>query len=225
MLLPVQRVPRYRLLLESLAAASPADPDATTPHPAIQTALDAISLVAAEMNERKRESEGRQMLIYWQNRIGNRFRSPLVQPHRSLIKQGTFTLVRTVKKAATYMDVAGTGNTPPASVPGSPVLPPDVGVMQIQSLHTELQQQELVRYDSTCWRAYTRLTHGPIDRSALQRHSRPRARAGRFDDKPSRSCRLVHRFAFVKLDLLLIARTASQAFRDRLQSVPFLSTR
>jgi hypothetical protein len=108
LLLPVQRVPRYRMLLESLLTCTPRapassllSPDASAPlepHPVIQEALDLIADVATSMNERKRETEGRAQLLYWQTRIGNKFRSPLVQPHRSLLRSGN--LVRFEERGA-----------------------------------------------------------------------------------------------------------------------------
>lgn len=67
LLLPVQRVPRYRMLLETLLSCTPADdsvdPALFEPHPVIEEALDLISDVATDMNERKRESEGRSQLV------------------------------------------------------------------------------------------------------------------------------------------------------------------
>lgn len=78
------------MLLESLLSCTPVDDSQPTvllePHPVVQNALELISTVASDLNERKRESEGRQQLLYWQNRIGNKFRSPLVQPHRSMLR-------------------------------------------------------------------------------------------------------------------------------------------
>jgi RhoGEF domain len=91
LLLPVQRIPRYKLLLESLVACTPADDGSSTlsPHPVLGKAVDLMTALASEMNERKRESEGRHRLLYWQQRIGNRFKSPLVQPHRHLVREGS----------------------------------------------------------------------------------------------------------------------------------------
>ncbi|KAI8456596.1 RhoGEF domain-containing protein [Phakopsora pachyrhizi] len=132
LLMPVQRLPRYKLLLENLVSCTPdlsqhpvSPPPAGSvnkegdlpssgmesseqpnnsemakslaPNRLVVEALNIISSVTAEMNERKRDSEGRQRLLYWQQRFGNKFRSPLVQPHRTLIKEGTMTLMRTVK--------------------------------------------------------------------------------------------------------------------------------
>jgi hypothetical protein len=40
-------------------------------------------------SQSKRENEGRAQLLGWQNRITQKFKSSLVQPHRSLVKSGT----------------------------------------------------------------------------------------------------------------------------------------
>jgi hypothetical protein len=54
------------MLLESLLACTPLDESAAVlqPHPIISTALELISGVATYMNEKKRESEGQQQLLY-----------------------------------------------------------------------------------------------------------------------------------------------------------------
>ncbi|KAK4047940.1 hypothetical protein OIV83_005124 [Microbotryomycetes sp. JL201] len=122
LLLPVQRIPRYRMLLENLAACTPspraslnllaADPsvDLSTlePHPVVQDALELIASVATSMNERKRETEGRAALLYWQNRLATAFKSPLVQPHRTLVRSGSMYLRRTVRRTL----VPGEGGEP-----------------------------------------------------------------------------------------------------------------
>jgi hypothetical protein len=97
LLLPVQRIPRYKLLLESLVACTPAEDGSQTPttHPLLGKAVDLMTALASEMNERKRESEGRRRLLHWQQRIGNRFKSPLVQPHRQLLREGSMVSVIT----------------------------------------------------------------------------------------------------------------------------------
>lgn len=82
------------MLLETLLSCTPrddtVDQSQLEPSPVVLEALELISAVATDMNERKRESEGRTQLLQWQHRIGNTFRSPLVQPHRSLLRTGTF---------------------------------------------------------------------------------------------------------------------------------------
>lgn len=88
LLLPVQRIPRYRLLLETLVSSAPVLTSPPRANPILEEALELVSAVASAMNESKREQEGRDQLLYWQQRIGQKFRSPLVQPHRSLVKSG-----------------------------------------------------------------------------------------------------------------------------------------
>ena len=66
--------------------------------PTLSSALESISQLASEMNEKKRESEGRQRLLHWHARLGSEFKSPLVQPHRTLLKEGDMILTRVVKR-------------------------------------------------------------------------------------------------------------------------------
>ncbi|BGP24142.1 hypothetical protein JCM10295v2_003049 [Rhodotorula toruloides] len=118
LLLPIQRIPRYRLLLESLSSCTPAPidlladalasslpPDSLfAPHPVIKQAVAEMDAVATTLNERKRENEGRAQLVMWQNRLITKFKSPLVQPHRTLLRSGYITLVQSVKRSTTQID-------------------------------------------------------------------------------------------------------------------------
>ncbi|KAF8213360.1 hypothetical protein K438DRAFT_1565458 [Mycena galopus ATCC 62051] len=97
LLLPVQRIPRYRLLLEELLRATP--PTYEYMDDPLDRSLAEISLLANNMNEGKRESESRRKLVQWQSRIRGKFPSPLVQPHRRLIMDGHLLLTRVVRKA------------------------------------------------------------------------------------------------------------------------------
>ncbi|GAA6019933.1 hypothetical protein JCM11491_006711 [Sporobolomyces phaffii] len=131
LLLPVQRIPRYRLLLESLLACTPAPasdslapptaflaPDAqpAPPHPTILAAVLEMDLVATTLNESKRETEGRAQLLMWQGRIVNRYKSSLVQPHRTLLRSGKLVLTRSVKRSTTTVDpLPAAGPSPPSS--------------------------------------------------------------------------------------------------------------
>ncbi|KAG1834572.1 hypothetical protein EV424DRAFT_1310303 [Suillus variegatus] len=96
LLLPVQRIPRYRLLLEELLRSTP--PSYTFLDDSLDRALAEISSLANNMNEGKRESESRRKLVQWQSRIRGKFPSPLVQPHRRLIMDGPLLLTRVVRK-------------------------------------------------------------------------------------------------------------------------------
>ncbi|KAF8078424.1 hypothetical protein FPV67DRAFT_1404178 [Lyophyllum atratum] len=97
LLLPVQRIPRYRLLLEELLRSTP--PTYEYMDDPLEQALAEISSLANNMNEGKRESESRRKLVQWQARIRGKFPSPLVQPHRRLIMDGPLLLTRVVRKA------------------------------------------------------------------------------------------------------------------------------
>ncbi|KAM0749495.1 hypothetical protein T439DRAFT_348910 [Meredithblackwellia eburnea MCA 4105] len=158
LLLPVQRVPRYRMLLETLLSCTPADDsvDSATlaPHPTVLAAVEMISAVATDMNERKRESEGRSQLLVWQSRIGNTFRSPLVQPHRSLIRSGNFTLVRTVKRSSTFLETANRAGA------GEPQ-----DLVQVQSLVTETTKQDLIALLCTDLIVFVKAPSDPNDHS------------------------------------------------------------
>ncbi|KAI0639341.1 hypothetical protein C8Q77DRAFT_1044055 [Trametes polyzona] len=103
LLLPVQRIPRYRLLLEELVRSSP--PMYEYMDDPIDRALNEIASLATNMNEGKRESESRRRLVQWQSRIRGKFPSPLVQPHRRLIMDGPLQLTRVVRKATVAFEV------------------------------------------------------------------------------------------------------------------------
>ncbi|KAI0321689.1 hypothetical protein OF83DRAFT_1168216 [Amylostereum chailletii] len=102
LLLPVQRIPRYKLLLEELGRSTPPIHEYEDP---LDKALAEIASLATNMNEGKRESEGRRKLVQWQARIRGRFPSPLVQPHRRLIMDGPLLLTRVVRKATIAFEV------------------------------------------------------------------------------------------------------------------------
>lgn len=110
LLLPVQRIPRYKLLLEQLVSSTPPRPDSYDDP--IEKALEEISALAMNMNEGKRESESRKKLVQWQTRIGgsSKFPSPLVQPHRRLIMDGSLKLSKVARKKHEYcQSVTSTG--------------------------------------------------------------------------------------------------------------------
>ena len=101
LLLPVQRIPRYRLLLEDLVRST--SPERLGTPDAIATALQHVSQIASSVNESKRQSEQDRKLLNWQYRIRGSFESPLVQPHRRLIKDGPLRLRRIVKRVPGYV--------------------------------------------------------------------------------------------------------------------------
>ncbi|KAH8919815.1 Dbl homology domain-containing protein, partial [Atractiella rhizophila] len=144
LLLPVQRIPRYKLLLENLLSCTPVDNKSLMPDPVIKEAADIIAEITADMNERKRESESRHRLLFWQQRIRNRFRSPLVQPHRRMMKEGTVVLMRVLKRRSQYVDVgqqssAGDVNSHPGTLPSG-----ERSLIQVNSLEVETETRRLI---------------------------------------------------------------------------------
>lgn len=128
LLLPVQRIPRYRLLLEELLRSTP--PTYEYMDDPLDRALAEISSLANNMNEGKRESESRRKLVQWQTRIRGKFPSPLVQPHRRLIMDGPLLLTRVVRKAVVSFEaINGQG---------------DASTVQVDCLAPELTPRPLV---------------------------------------------------------------------------------
>ncbi|CDW96595.1 hypothetical protein [Sporisorium scitamineum] len=96
LLLPVQRIPRYRLLLEDLVKST--DTARLADGDALATALEHVTQIASKVNESKRQSEQDRRLLAWQYRIRGPIEGPLVQPHRRLLKDGSLQLKRVVRR-------------------------------------------------------------------------------------------------------------------------------
>ncbi|TFK40977.1 hypothetical protein BDQ12DRAFT_600147 [Crucibulum laeve] len=128
LLLPVQRIPRYRLLLEELLRNTP--PTHEFMEDPLERALAEISLLANNMNEGKRESESRRRLVQWQTRIRGKFPSPLVQPHRRLIMDGRLLLTRVVRKAMVSFEAINAQG--------------DASTVQVDCLAPELTPRQLI---------------------------------------------------------------------------------
>ncbi|GAA5991816.1 hypothetical protein JCM10908_002218 [Rhodotorula pacifica] len=138
LLLPIQRIPRYRMLLGTLASCTPViaseDDDAKDGSgSALAQAVHNLEEIANMLNESKRENEGRAQLIMWQNRLVSKFKSPLVQPHRTLLRSGALTLVRSVKRTTMQLE-------PP--LPGASA-PTDAPVEEVYTLYTESKEMSL----------------------------------------------------------------------------------
>ncbi|KAG9126008.1 hypothetical protein FRC07_005252 [Ceratobasidium sp. 392] len=128
LLLPIQRIPRYKMLLDNLVTCTPPRPEATDDP--LERALEEIAVLASSMNEGKRESESRSKLVQWQSRIRGKFISPLVQPHRRLIMDGRLHLVRLVKKVNNKADVSNPDGT--------------VGQIEVPCLTSDASPKQLV---------------------------------------------------------------------------------
>ncbi|KAF9318067.1 hypothetical protein BG003_011854 [Podila horticola] len=111
LLLPVQRIPRYKMLLGDLLENTWPD---HVDYQDIATALDSVSSRADEMNERKRQYENHEKVLLVQNRIVGQYKTPLVQPHRKVVREGMLHLIRTVTRNVSMSEkvVVPTGQTP-----------------------------------------------------------------------------------------------------------------
>ena len=79
---PIQRVPRYRMLLEELLKHTPED---HADHPKCVGALDQIKHIATELNEAKRTAE---LKLITMNRLRQLNAVDLMEPHRSIVTDG-----------------------------------------------------------------------------------------------------------------------------------------
>ncbi|KAG0246327.1 hypothetical protein BGX31_002938 [Mortierella sp. GBA43] len=85
LMLPVQRIPRYKMLLESLLRHTPEDhPD----HRKLQTAFKSMEQTATFVNETIRQHEMFVEMVELQSKIAG-LSEPLVIPGRVLLKRGT----------------------------------------------------------------------------------------------------------------------------------------
>ncbi|WFC93686.1 hypothetical protein MBRA1_000308 [Malassezia brasiliensis] len=99
LLLPIQRIPRYRMLLEQLVRCTAAELLPREETDAIPRALAHIALVASWVNEGKRQSEQGRRLLLWQSKLRGNFSAPLVQPHRRLVCDGPLRFRRVSRRA------------------------------------------------------------------------------------------------------------------------------
>ncbi|KAF9577115.1 hypothetical protein BGW38_007882, partial [Lunasporangiospora selenospora] len=132
LLLPVQRIPRYKMLLQDLLDNTWRE---HADYADIATALEQITDRADEMNERKREYENHEKVLLIQNRIvtwpnqgpvshgggghggqgvgagqGGQGRMTLVQPHRKVVREGVLHLIRVVTRNVSMTEVVHNSN-------------------------------------------------------------------------------------------------------------------
>ncbi|KAI9148566.1 hypothetical protein H9P43_010164 [Blastocladiella emersonii ATCC 22665] len=100
LILPIQRIPRYRLLLLDLLKHTPPGHE---DHRDLLHALGEVERRASEINERKRDQENMEQLlaIHAKMRASHNLTAPLVQPHRRFIREGELMIVRFVKLTST----------------------------------------------------------------------------------------------------------------------------
>lgn len=89
LIMPVQRIPRYELLLREMKRLTPAShPE----YPRLCDAFDKIQNIGSHINEEQRQVENMSKLLEIQNRISGEF-GTLMQPHRRLVREGQLTKV------------------------------------------------------------------------------------------------------------------------------------
>eukprot|EP00029_Vermamoeba_vermiformis_P006789 TRINITY_DN2759_c0_g1_i1.p1 TRINITY_DN2759_c0_g1~~TRINITY_DN2759_c0_g1_i1.p1 ORF type:complete len:975 (+),score=129.66 TRINITY_DN2759_c0_g1_i1:108-3032(+) len=94
LIMPVQRIPRYRLLLEELIKQTPAS---NMDYANIKEALQAIVEVADEVNKDIEEHERMNKIVAIENRLSNP-PDNLVAPHRKFIREASFTRIEKHRK-------------------------------------------------------------------------------------------------------------------------------
>jgi len=101
LIMPIQRIPRYVLLLADLLKHTPPyHPD----YKNLQDAVAKIQGVAKYINEKKREDENSKKLFAIAKSIDGTFDEPLVQSQRYLVREGPVELVKVLLKKATPKD-------------------------------------------------------------------------------------------------------------------------
>ncbi|KAF2072417.1 hypothetical protein CYY_006274 [Polysphondylium violaceum] len=89
LIMPVQRIPRYKLLIQSLVSFTPKE---SSDSALLGTALDTISKVADHINESIRERQNLEKILFIQRRFTGQC-PPLLAPLRTFIREGSLTKV------------------------------------------------------------------------------------------------------------------------------------
>lgn len=101
LIMPIQRIPRYRMLFKELLKRTPVD---HVDHDNIQNALISIGELAEFVNEQKRLDENNIFVRSLQKFLNLRY-VHLLQPHRSFIKRGKLQVTCTRKGIADICNV------------------------------------------------------------------------------------------------------------------------
>eukprot|EP00475_Leptophrys_vorax_P039926 TRINITY_DN7314_c0_g1_i2.p1 TRINITY_DN7314_c0_g1~~TRINITY_DN7314_c0_g1_i2.p1 ORF type:complete len:548 (-),score=137.87 TRINITY_DN7314_c0_g1_i2:28-1638(-) len=91
LIMPIQRVPRYELLLRELVKKTPKESDE---YDALHQAYLRVQKVAQHINEIKRQVENAAKLFEIQNKIQGKLQAPILAPERQLVKEGVFDVIR-----------------------------------------------------------------------------------------------------------------------------------
>lgn len=87
LIMPIQRIPRYRLLLEELLKRTSPDDYPEEDYRALELGLQRIADVANVINERLRDFENREKVASLQTRFGGES-ADLIEAHRVFVKEG-----------------------------------------------------------------------------------------------------------------------------------------
>jgi hypothetical protein len=94
LIMPVQRIPRYVLLLKELQKNTP---EQHPTHETLLSALQKVEKIASHVNEQKRQVEDMSKLLEIQNKLTGASWS-LLLPHRRLVREGTLKKIATTGK-------------------------------------------------------------------------------------------------------------------------------
>eukprot|EP01080_Neovahlkampfia_damariscottae_P003203 gene3203-5519_t len=86
---PIQRIPRYKLLLRDLVKETP---EYHVDYENLVSAYEKIDHVAGFVNEQKREAENRKVALNLSLNVSPEYQSVLLQPGRKLLKHGTIQM-------------------------------------------------------------------------------------------------------------------------------------
>lgn len=90
MIMPVQRVPRYILLLKELMKHTP---DGSPDHRKLAGALDKLSKIAAEINESKSDAQSREMVVTLNSQLIGMSAPLMSEPSRRFVREALFVFV------------------------------------------------------------------------------------------------------------------------------------
>ena len=86
---PIQRIPRYKLLLRDLVKETPEN---HVDFKNLQAAYEKIDYVAGFVNEQKREAEHRKIVLNLSENLSESLQNVLLKPNRKLLKHGKVQL-------------------------------------------------------------------------------------------------------------------------------------
>jgi hypothetical protein len=105
LIMPVQRMPRYQLLLKELLKFTP---ESHVDHQNLKEAADAVTEVNVYINRKKQEQDNRLKIVALQEMIKSAVPLLLVAPHRLFVRQGPLLVKRNNEPSSTACVVRDT---------------------------------------------------------------------------------------------------------------------